>query len=75
MRPGVFHDDDEPGAAAVSHDLCLARDEAAAQPLPGAADPGLEDDAEDHPERRSQDRHLPQRRAGPAGRRGWALSV
>lgn len=38
-------------------------------------DPGLEDDSENHPERDSQDRHVPERSAGPV-RRGWrALSV
>lgn len=35
----------------------------------------LEGHPEDHPERRAQDRHVPERRLGPPGRRGRALPV
>lgn len=44
--------------------------------VPGAGpDHRLESLPEDHPERRSQDRHVPERRLGPPGRRGRALPV
>lgn len=65
-----------PAAAAAADGGCLGGPAAAGGPEPGgAADPRLEDDAENYPERRAQDRRLPQRGARPPGRRGRPLPV
>lgn len=59
-----------PAAAAAAAALRLAGCEPG-----GSADPRLAADAEDDPQRGAQDRRVPQRRPGAAGRRGRAVPL
>lgn len=63
-------------AAAAAAGLWLAGGAGAAGSVPaGAPHPGLENDPQDDQERGAQDRHVPQRGAGSAGRRGRPVPV